>query len=670
MQNQPKISIMVPIWNMEEYLDKCLNSIVNQTYKNLEIICINNGSTDKSGEILEKYAAKDPRIVAITQEHTPLSIERNVFLDTLTGEYLTFVDADDWLEPDVYEKAMKNFQNDADIDMVVYPAQVYKKFDDGRMIKFNENFYNFPMRGKHLLSDAKIFTNMSRVIWNKVFKTSIIKENNIKFLVNEYTYHEDAHFCFLYSLFCKHAYFADKIGYNHIKYTTSTFAKGLVNDFARLFTDNFKILSDVYKVAKANNQIDFYKTCIYASIMKYLQSPVNPLTKNELKEICTCLENFAQLAGDDINDDFIRNIREKKFYKIKQLKLPAFKLGGKLLGMSLYKNDKPQINLNLLGLKIKFHYKKSPKEVLEKFVSTVKTDTHKIINICGIKIKIRRNITAPSKKYTLELKTDGRVIADVIQKHLCTLMLHQKNFAHYKNFYNGKDVVVCGAGPTLQYYSQLPDCIHIATNRAFLYNRVKFNYLFTQDWIGIQHLQQELINYKGDNCIKFFGTQNGCHTEIPESFAIKCNALRFNTDGEFWPTAKFAVDISTNPFGNFHTIVLTALQFVLYTNPKRIFIVGCDSVPSGHFNSLNENDADRAKQIALQQKFHNEMYKDWQRFKNFVQVHYPDTEIISVNPIKLKGLFKDVYTQEYLDANNLDASGLTILTGEKECLTR
>ena len=377
-----------------------------------------------------------------------------------------------------------------------------------------------------------------------------------------------------------------------------------------------------------------------------------------------------QLDGRHIDDEFIHNIRKRQFYKIKQLKLPAFKLGGKLLGVALYKNDKPQINLNLLGLKIKFHYKKSPKDVLGKFVSTVKTDTHKIINICGIKIKIRRNITAPSKKYTLELKTDGRVIADVIQKHLCTLMLHQKNFAHYKNFYNGKDVVVCGAGPSLQYYSPLPDCIHIATNRAFLYDRVKFNYLFTQDWLGIQHLQEELINYKGDNCIKFLGTQSGLHTEIPESFAIRCNAQRFNTDNEFWPTAKFAVDISTNPFGNFHTIVLTALQFVLYTNPKRIYIVGCDSVPSGHFNSLNENEADKAKQIALQQRFHDGMFKDWQKFKNFVQIYYPDTEIISVNPVKLKGLFRDVYTQEYLDANKLDASGLTILTEEKECLTR
>lgn len=667
MQNQPKISIMIPVWNMEEYLEKCLTSIVNQTYRNLEIICINNGSTDKSGEIIDKFAKQDSRIIVITQEHTPLSVERNVFLDAVTGEYLTFVDADDWLEPDVYEKAINKFKEDSDIDLVVYPTQVYYKSDSGEMSIINEKFYNFPMRGKHLLSDKQIYTNMSRVIWNKVFKTSIIKENNIKFLVNEYKYHEDAHFFFLYSIFSKYVYFTDKTGYNHIKYSTSTFAKGIKNEFSRVFTDNFKILSDIYKVAKANNRMELYRTCIYASIMKYLQQAVNPLSKKELQEITNCLRNFAQLVGNDINDEFIHNIRNVEFYKIKQLNLPRFSIGNNVLGVKVLDNSgKSCINFNILGIKIKFNYKKSPKECMKKFVSTTKNATHKTINICGIKIKTRRQDIV----HQLNLKTDGRIIADIVQKHLCTLILHQKNFAHYKNLYNGKEVVVCGAGPSLQYYNQLPECIHVATNRAFLYDKVKFNYIFTQDWIGIQHLQEELINYKGDNCIKFFGTQNGCHTEIPESFAIKCNAQRFNTDGEFWPTAKFAVDISTNPFGNFHTIVLSALQFVLYTNPKRIYIVGCDSVPSGHFNSLNESEADKTKQIALQQRFHDAMFKDWQRFKNFVQVYYPDTEIISVNPIKLKGLFRDVYTQEYLDANNLDASGLTILTGEKECLKK
>lgn len=143
--------------------------------------------------------------------------------------------------------------------------------------------------------------------------------------------------------------------------------------------------------------------------------------------------------------------------------------------------------------------------------------------------------------------------------------------------------------------------------------------------------------------------------------------MRFNTDNEFWPNAKFALDISTNPFGNFHTIVLTALQFVLYTNPKRIYIVGCDSIPNGHFNSKGENDLDKEKQIELQKRFHQGMYNDWLKFKNFVNIHYPDTEIISVNPVKLKGLFNDVYTKAYLDANaeslGLQVPDDMILTG-------
>ena len=119
--------------------------------------------------------------------------------------------------------------------------------------------------------------------------------------------------------------------------------------------------------------------------------------------------------------------------------------------------------------------------------------------------------------------------------------------------------------------------------------------------------------------------------------------------------------------------MLTALQFILYTNPRRIYIVGCDSVPSGHFNSQGEDDNEKERQIALQKRFHEGMYNDWLKFKKFTQVYYPETEIISVNPIKLKGLFKDVYTQEFIDANrdnlDFDISNVEILDEKVPILT-
>ena len=102
-----KITVIVPVYNVEHYLDKCLDSLVNQTYKNLEIIVINDGSTDNSGTICQEYARKDNRIVYIEKENGGQSEARNMGLDRMTGSYVTFVDSDDWVEPNYVEVLYK-----------------------------------------------------------------------------------------------------------------------------------------------------------------------------------------------------------------------------------------------------------------------------------------------------------------------------------------------------------------------------------------------------------------------------------------------------------------------------------------------------------------------------------------------------------------------------------
>lgn len=101
--NQEKISIIIPVYNVELYLEKCLNSIINQTYKNIEIICINDGSKDNSLNILKKYQKKDKRITIIDKKNNGLSSARNNGIKVSTGEYITFVDSDDWLEKNAIE---------------------------------------------------------------------------------------------------------------------------------------------------------------------------------------------------------------------------------------------------------------------------------------------------------------------------------------------------------------------------------------------------------------------------------------------------------------------------------------------------------------------------------------------------------------------------------------
>lgn len=98
-----KISVIIPVYNTAEYLPKCLDSVCGQTYKNLEIICVDDGSTDGSGDIAERYAEKDPRVQVIHKANEGESSARNVGLQHSTGEYVAFVDCDDWLEANMYE---------------------------------------------------------------------------------------------------------------------------------------------------------------------------------------------------------------------------------------------------------------------------------------------------------------------------------------------------------------------------------------------------------------------------------------------------------------------------------------------------------------------------------------------------------------------------------------
>ena len=131
-----KITVIVPVYNVEHYLEKCLDSLIDQTYKNLEIIVVNDGSTDNSGTICQEYAQKDDRIVYIEKENGGLSDARNVGLDKMTGSYVTFVDSDDWVESDYVEVLYKKLiESQADVSVGNY----YSYNEDERMYYFHIN---------------------------------------------------------------------------------------------------------------------------------------------------------------------------------------------------------------------------------------------------------------------------------------------------------------------------------------------------------------------------------------------------------------------------------------------------------------------------------------------------------------------------------------------------
>lgn len=127
MSTQPLLSVIVPVYNVEQYLHQCVDSIIGQTYKNLEIILVNDGSTDGSGAICDEYATKDSRVRVIHKENGGQSSARNIGISISSGEYTTFVDSDDWLELDMYQVLIKQLL-DTSADVITF--QYVDEFDE------------------------------------------------------------------------------------------------------------------------------------------------------------------------------------------------------------------------------------------------------------------------------------------------------------------------------------------------------------------------------------------------------------------------------------------------------------------------------------------------------------------------------------------------------------
>lgn len=178
------LSVIVPIYNVESYLPRCLDSIINQTYKNLEIICVDDGSTDKSGEIADAYARKDKRIQVVHKENGGLVSARKVGVLRATGEYAAYVDSDDFIERKMYEEMMKlAVDNSADI----VTSGTIRTYENGTVVmeeKIGAGVYaNQRLKEKvigEIIDTGSFFrTNISTTIGNRIIKTSNLKKAQI-----------------------------------------------------------------------------------------------------------------------------------------------------------------------------------------------------------------------------------------------------------------------------------------------------------------------------------------------------------------------------------------------------------------------------------------------------------------------------------------------------------
>jgi len=168
--NQPKVSVIVPVYNVDRYLPQCLDSVVAQTLNDIEIICINDGSKDASLSILKEYADKDSRFKIIDKKNAGVSAARNDGIATATGKYIAFLDGDDFWESYCLEKACAAAEKEK-ADVVVFKHNI---FDGERKVVWDDP--NFGRTDEEGLQYA-----FSAVIWNKLYLTAFIRENQITF---------------------------------------------------------------------------------------------------------------------------------------------------------------------------------------------------------------------------------------------------------------------------------------------------------------------------------------------------------------------------------------------------------------------------------------------------------------------------------------------------------
>ncbi len=428
-----KVSVVIPVYNVEKYLRECLDSVVNQTLKDIEIICVNDGSTDSSLDILNEYASKDNRIKIIDKKNTGYGHSMNVSIDNATGEYLGIVEPDDYIELDMYE-TLYNKAKESDLDYIkgnYYKYSTIPNITNKKFVPFDKtDIYEKVINPNNYI---KTFTG-GMSIWASIYKIDFLKQNKIRFLETPGASFQDTSFGI------KTIFSAQKAMY-------------LRNAFYHYRTDN------INSSVKSNSKI----FCICDELQelenRYATDKEKMLIINALK-IDKYTWNYDRLNQEGKKKFIktykkeIKKIFSKKLYN-EEVLLSRIKKSCQIIlynsekDLSLMENifnirnsyDKRQKIITILGIKISFKSKTSS-YLIKQIFSITNQDIHKVITICGIKIKIKsKKLKDKFEKNEYEHKQKRYVdnkfnqLKNEFEYKLCKYMPEEKYAEYLKDWF-------------------------------------------------------------------------------------------------------------------------------------------------------------------------------------------------------------------------------------------
>lgn len=269
-----KVSVLVPVYNTEKTLIRCMDSILNQTIiDNIEIVIVNDGSIDNSESIINDYLNKHDNISYFKQHNQGLGATRNKGLELAKGEYIAFLDSDDWVEQDYYEKLLKKAQSEeSDLVISSYIVEIPNK-ETKNLVTNNYN-------NKIEYLDALIKGDVAGFSWNKLYKKSLIKDNNLVFPIRGQLENvEDQFFSMRCIAICNKISFMNESNIHYIINSNSIVRKyqnGLHNDILNLYTSSVKFFNTV-------KELDYDVENLKIFLIRGLLTTVNNEFKPERK---------------------------------------------------------------------------------------------------------------------------------------------------------------------------------------------------------------------------------------------------------------------------------------------------------------------------------------------------------------------------------------------------
>ena len=275
---QPTVSIIVPVYNSEKSLDRCIQSVQNQSLKDFQLILVNDGSEDRSLEICNQYAIHDSRITVISQKNSGVTSARNTGLNNAAGEYIAFLDSDDYVDNSMY-KTMVNVINDKNADIVTC-GFIHVAGNESVRNTYKDEVIDCPKALAYRLVGEQ---RMASAVWNNLFRKSIIDEYTLRF--NEVSVGEDLLFLMEYLLCCRTAVRMHECYYYYVENNDSIMHRLGIDDKESLLLR----LPLKYEIFKKHNliDVDFYN----AFGMEYITVILKLIQVADYQEFKRCINS-------------------------------------------------------------------------------------------------------------------------------------------------------------------------------------------------------------------------------------------------------------------------------------------------------------------------------------------------------------------------------------------